>query len=448
MLLLVEDDESLLKNLKKLLSRKYEVDCANNLNTAFELLNQKKYSMIISDFKIGNRNGLELLEKINNFEYKPLFILITAYPDWEIALESMKKGAFDCLAKPFEFSQLEAIITRGFKFFQLKNENINLKSTLKNNNINIIGKSSHIQEVLSFINKVSAADSTILITGETGTGKELVAREIHNKSKHSDNSFIAINCGAIPENLIETEIFGYVEGAFTGAINSKMGAIELAENGTLFLDEISEMPFNMQVKLLRVLEGQPFRRVGGVQDIIPKIRIIAATNKNLQILLKENKFRQDLYYRLSVLQVELKPLRERKEDIESITKFYIELFNKKFNKKIKGIETDALQLLMGYNWPGNIRELVNVIERTVLLCDDDMIKNVQLYVPTKKMQEKEYIINIEENIDLSERLEKIEKIIIEKYLKYFDYNQNQTAKALNLSRQNLKYKLEKYNIVI
>ncbi|HOK39916.1 MAG TPA: sigma-54 dependent transcriptional regulator [bacterium] len=436
MILIIEDDEKLSKNLKRLLTPKYKVDIAADLDKAYHLLIQKNYNIVISDFKIKDRTAFEFIDKVQKYEHKPLFIIITAYPNWEIAIEAMKKGVYDFLAKPFEFYQLEAIIKRAYEFIKIKNENIALKRFEQEK---IIGESEHIKKVLELTEKIAKTDTTVLITGETGTGKELVARRIHNLSNRKDNPFIVINCGAIPENLIETELFGYTEGAFTGAVGSKAGAIELAEKGTLFLDEIGEMPYHLQVKLLRILEGHSFRRVGGEQEIQPDVRIIAATNKNLEELIKQNKFRQDLFYRLNVFTINLLPLRERKEDILPIVNYYIDYFNKKFNKKIEGITEEIKEELLSYNWAGNIRELINTIERAILLTDENAnyITNISL----KRDNHLEY-----KKIKLEEHLQNIEKEIIEKYLKYCNNNIEQAAELLNISETKLIKKIEKFKI--
>jgi two-component system NtrC family response regulator len=321
-------------------------------------------------------DGIELLCKVKNTYPDTIVVVITGYGTVESAVEAMKLGAYDYITKPFDVEHIKMVVQKAMKQITLANENKYLKQQIKETKDfqNIIGKSQKMQDVFKIADQVASTDTTVLILGGSGTGKELFARYIHYNSPRKDKVFVPVNCGALPETLLESELFGHEKGSFTGAISTKRGLIEIASGGTFFFDEIGDVSPPIQGKLLRVLQEREFMRVGGTHTIATDIRLIVATNKNLEQCIKERTFREDLYYRLNVVSIRLPSLRERKEDIPSLSQFFLERFNKKMGKKIREIPQDVLRLLMGYDWPGNVRELENVIERAVVLTAEDIIE--------------------------------------------------------------------------
>ena len=369
-ILVVDSERSMREFLSIMLERDgYSVVTKDNGSDAIEFIKGHDLDLIIADIGMPKITGIDILRESVALHPKTPVIMITAFASTEVAIEAMKLGAYDYITKPFNVDETKIIIKNAIEKKRQLDENISLKEELKGRYqfSNIVGKSDKIQKVFELIMKVANSKSSVLITGESGTGKELVARAIHYNGDRKDKPFVSISCGAIPETLLESELFGHQKGAFTVDDSDKKGLFEIADGGTFFLDEVSEAPLSIQAKLLRVLQEKEFKRVGGVKDIKVDVRVIAATNKNLRELIAEGKFREDLYYRLNVIPVELPPLRERKEDIQLLANHFIGKYNVINKKDIKGIEPKAMEIIERYKWRGNVRELENVIERAVTL---------------------------------------------------------------------------------
>ncbi|MEN2994339.1 MAG: sigma-54 dependent transcriptional regulator [Thermodesulfovibrio sp.] len=446
--LLIIDDEPLQREiLMTILSEEgYNVYTASCLEEALRIINEVSPEIILTDLKLGNQNGIEILNNLPEEPFKPAVIVITAFGTISSAVDAIKKGAFDYLTKPLDKEVLLLTIKKAEERMNLIKENLMLKKQLyeKFKIEGIIGKSQKMLHVLDIVKKATPTNATVLIYGESGTGKELIARAIHYNSPRKDKPFIAINCAAIPETLIESELFGYEPGAFTGANTRKIGLIESADKGTLFLDEIAELPLSTQSKLLRVLQDKEVRRIGSKDTIKVDVRIIAATNKNLSELVQNSKFREDLYYRLKVITVEIPPLRERKEDIPELVNFFIEKYSKEFGKKIVGIEDKALQALLNYTWPGNIRELESVIERAIIICEKDKITLNDIQDELRMITPKNlFDINIpDEGINYEE----LEKELIKKALIKSNFVIAKAARLLGMSYDTFWYRLKKFGI--
>ena len=369
-ILVVDDDASVRDMLSIVLKRAgYDVVCAESGESALNTLKKESFELVISDIKMPGVSGIELLKKIKSIDAELPVIMITAFASANDAVEAMKLGAADYITKPFNIDELKLIIERSLYRKSIEKENIELKSRLteKEKFENIVGHNHKMLKIFDLIATISQTDSTVLVSGESGTGKELIARAIHNKSGRAGKEFISINCGALPENLLESELFGHIKGAFTDAYKDKIGLFEVSHKGTLFLDEIGEMSQKMQVKLLRAIQERKIRRVGGNDEIEIDVRIISATNKDLMEEMKKNEFRSDLFYRLNVISIRIPPLRERKDDIPLLVQYFLKTFNKRFNKNIEGFEKEALDAFYNYSWPGNIREVENFVERAVAL---------------------------------------------------------------------------------
>ena len=450
-ILVVDDELNMRLVLKAMLEKEnYEVATAFNGLKALDILATSEVAVVVTDLKMPGLDGMGLLEKVvRDYPSIPV-IIITAHGTIDTAVDALKKGAFDYITKPFEQDDFKNVINKAFKT-RLLNEDELVLSPDEIDRYEIIGSSKSITETFDTIKKVAPTTTTILITGETGTGKELVANAIHRNSPRKNDPFIKINCSAISENLIESELFGYERGAFTGAISRKPGRFELAHKGTLFLDEVGDIPKEMQVKLLRVIQDHEFERVGGLQTIKVDVRLITATNRNLLQDVKEGNFRADLYYRLNVLPVHLSPLRERPEDIKLLTDYFTEKFNTKLNRKIKHIDPRVRELLLNYSWPGNIRELENLIERLVLMAKGDSIVLEDIPAELKSQDDTAAILRPEDhkksfkNIIKSKTAE-IEKQMIIKVLEKCGGNITKAAMWLGLSRRGLHLKMEKYNL--
>lgn len=455
--ILVIDDDPSIRNMLAIVLKKtgYDVTCTESGKTSLEKLKKESFDLIISDIKMPDINGIELLKKIKSITPEIPVIMITAYASANDAVEAMKLGAEDYVTKPFNLDELKIIIDRAIYKTNIEKENIQLKSRLtdKEKFENIVGKNQKMLDIFEMIDNISHTDSSILIHGESGTGKELIARAIHNKSGRSGGKFVSINCGALPENLLESELFGHIKGAFTDAYKDKQGLFEVAHNGTLFLDEISEMSQKMQVKLLRALQERKIRRVGGNEEMEVDTRIISATNKDLAETMKTGEFRSDLFYRLNVISINLPPLRERRDDIPLLVKYFLKIFNKKFNRDIEGIEKDVLELFNSYPWPGNIRELENVVERAVALEKGKFV--------TTKSLSSELIYNItdknlpvtdidallqEGHFDFQEHIDEISRRLIIKAFQLSNSNMKKTAEMLKLNYRSLRYLMDKYRV--
>ena len=443
-IVIAEDDLSLSRIMEySLKDEGFEVNVFPNGKEALSFLKEKDVDLIISDLTMPEMGGMELLKEVQKIKLESPFIIITAFGTIDSAVEAMKAGAYDYITKPFSQEELVLVVKKALELKSLKEENINLKSQLveKYKFENFVGKSLKMEKVFELISRVAGTTSNILILGESGTGKELVAKAIHYHSPRTGGPFVAVQCAAIPSALLESELFGHVKGSFTGAIKDREGKFELADKGTLFLDEIAEMSPEMQAKLLRAIQEREIERVGGSSPVKIDVRIIAATNQDLERLVKEKKFREDLYYRLNVISITLPPLRERKEDIPIL----IEHFLKKFGETDCTVDKEAMEILMSYSWPGNVRELENTIERALVLKKDNIIMKENLPERLWKGEERigKVVMDLpEEGIDLEE----VEKEIIKIALEKAKGNQTQAAKYLGISRPTLLYRMEKYKL--
>src|ERR671922_114558 len=375
-ILVADDHDSLRRGIVRALSdARHEVDEAPNGNVAIEKLHEGQYDVVLSDLKMGGSDGMDVLRTAKSLHPTTNVILMTAFGSVNTAVEAMKIGAFDYVQKPFEIEEMEVKIEKALEVKRLKNELDYLRGTQQDiyDFDRIVGSSPALQRVLDIVKKVAKSNTTVLIRGETGTGKELIAGAIHHNSLRNTRNFVKVNCAALQENLLESELFGHEKGAFTGADKQRIGRFEQADGGTLFLDEIGDMSPSTQAKILRVLQEHEFERLGGTRTLRVDVRLIAATNRDLPSMVQAGQFREDLYYRLNVVTIEMPPLRERKEDIGSLAGFFIRRFAGELKKKIEGLEPEALKLLMRYHWPGNIRELENAIERAMLLAEGSHI---------------------------------------------------------------------------
>jgi len=418
----------------------YDVGLAEGGRQAIAMAREKNWDVILLDLKMPDMDGLETLRRLKgkDVETDAEILMMTAYATVDTAVNAMKEGAFDYLVKPFAPDEIEMQIKKIVAHRELVLENILLRQRLdeRSEYNEIIGKSDSMQKVFDLISQVAPTDSTVLITGESGTGKELIAQAIHGNSQRCYMSFIAVSCGALPDSLLESELFGYEKGAFTGAEYTKKGRFELADNGTLFLDEIGDISLKTQVDLLRVLQQKTFRRLGGVEEIQVDARILAATNRDLRKAISESKFREDLFYRLNVISIHVPPLRERKEDIPLLVKAFIRKYCIEMNKEVVKIAPSALNLLIDYDWPGNVRELENVIERALVIGRESEIVAEDLPFPSKK-----FVPEM-----MPDSLKMMEKMHIRKILKKTDWNISRTARLLEIDRQTLYNKIEKYKI--
>jgi two-component system response regulator HydG len=447
LILIVDDDNSHRTMLLTLINGwGYKAEGVEDGDIAVERVKQSAFDLILMDIKMIKMSGIEALGKIQEINPSIPVLIMTAYASIDTAVSAMKKGAYDYLTKPLDFDKLKITMTRAMEHISLKKENTALKENLGEifNRNKIIGKSSAIKEVLQIIKNSAPTEATILITGESGTGKELAAGAIHYNSHRKNGPFIRVNCGAITETLIESELFGHEKGAFTGALRLKEGKFVQAQHGTIFLDEIGTMPMNMQTKLLRVLEDKKVVRVGGEKEIPLDVRVVAATNENLSSQVEENKFREDLFYRLNVVNINLPPLREREGDIPLLANFFLETSAKKNRKEISGFSPDAMAKLVRYLWPGNIRELANSVERAVILAKSDYIEKDDIVTGEEYFKEKE-TINVSDEFRV-EPLKEIEKKAIIQTLKSLDNNKSAAARELGITRKTLHKKIKEYQI--
>ncbi|TCT15569.1 DNA-binding NtrC family response regulator [Natranaerovirga pectinivora] len=438
-ILIVDDEKNMRWALKKAFeSETYELYEAENGEEAIQQFNKYTPDLVLLDIRMPKLNGLEVLKKLQEDNKNVAIIMITAYGDVESALEAMKLGALDYITKPFEIEELKGRIRKVFESEMNKSQD---RITYEDHKI--VGNSSKIINVLHMVQRVANTTATVLIQGESGTGKELIARSLHQISDRKEKPYITVNCGALPEALLESELFGHEKGAFTGAINKNIGRFERAEGGTLFLDEIGELSLPMQVKLLRALQEKEIERVGGKSTIKIDVRVVTATNRNLIEMIKKGTFREDLYYRLNVVSVELPPLRERKEDIPELINFFIQKYAVKFNRDVYKMSDIAIELLKRYAWPGNIRELENIIERAVILSLGETITPEVLPREIIGFQQENKRFELpEEGIDLEE----VEKNLILQAVEKAKGNQTEAAKLLGITRQTLIYRMNKYEL--
>jgi two-component system response regulator AtoC len=451
-LLIVDDDEVMVETLRNVLRKKgYELFCAASGNEALELLRKELVDLVLLDMRLPDVDGLEVLSKIKELDTEILVIMMTAYSDVESAVSAMKAGAYHYINKPFELEELRLLIEKGLETKRLINEvrRLRWQQQGKYGNCYLYGESPQMNYVRELIKMISNTSKTsVLIQGESGTGKELAANAIHYGSRRATKPLMKINCSAIPDALLESELFGYERGAFTDAKSTKKGLFELADGGTVFLDEIGDMKPYLQAKILRFLETQTFMRVGGEREIKVDVRIIAATNKDLESLVREGVFRRDLYYRLKVMVIEMPPLRERPEDIVLLTNFFIEENNRELGKNVKGLTPEAKRLMTLHPWPGNVRELRNVIERAMILTDQEMLTPDQLPLEIRqgrgaiKADSEGDVIQTEDDLTL----EGAERRHIARVLKKLEWNKSKAAKALGISRATLREKVKRYRL--
>lgn len=438
-ILIVEDEKNILKVISAALRKEgFTAFTCGSAEDALSLLARESFDLILSDYKLPGIDGEKLLEMVKTKETALPFILLTAHGTIELAVNAMKKGAYTYLTKPINLDLLITIVQEA-----LRSRDVGIVSNLEESSqfLNIIGKSDAIREVFSMIRRVSKTDATVLITGESGTGKELVARAIHYSSLKCGGPFIPLDCTTIPEELVESELFGHEKGAFTCAYDDKRGLIEMADNGTIFLDEIGDLDFSLQKKLLRFLQEKEFYRIGGKKKISVDARVLAATNRNIEEAVEKGDFRADLYYRLNVITINIPPLRERKEDIPLIASHFLSEFSTKNKKDIRGFEEEVMHLFMTYDWPGNVRELQNTVERAVILCPYDQIVGECLPHRLK-------LFTTEEPSPADEfNLVETEKRIILKALDKTSWNQSSSAKLLGISRKQLRTKMKNFGLL-
>lgn len=453
-ILVVDDEEDTRNLLADILKRGgYAVSVLPDGPSAIEEASKNLFNLVFVDLKMPGMDGIEVIKQIRKIKPDLMIILLTGYGTIDSAVRAMKAGAYDYITKPFQIDEILMMAKRALEHQRLQTENIILKKTLENKYRfeNFIGVSRSMERVYEIIERVADSDSTVLIQGESGTGKELVAKTIHFNSSRRDNAFIPINCGAIPEGLLESELFGHEKGAFTGAISTRLGRFELANSGTIFLDEVGEMPPALQVKLLRVLQGREFERVGGTKTIKVDIRVIGATNQDIEEALKTGRFREDLYYRLNVVQIRIPPLRERRDDIPLLLDHFVASFNERKKKNIQGFSPDAMKVLIDYRWPGNVRELENLIERLTILKGDGIIDIQDL--PEKissrgaPVSESDFRFP-DEGVDLAKEINDFENRLILSALEKAGGIKSRAAQLLRLNRTTLVEKMKKKGLTI
>ena len=455
-ILIVDDTPENLELLSALLERNgWEYESAYSAIEALEKLENTVYDLVITDLMMPHMNGIELLGKIKSRWPGTEVIIVTAYGSIPTAIEAIKKGAFTYLLRPFELEEVALTITKIFELISIRSENTMLKEEL--NRVRgyetIVGQSHSIESIFQLIDTVAATNATVLILGESGSGKELIARAIHNKSPRANQPFIKVSCASLPEGLLESELFGHEKGAFTGAVAARKGRFELADRGTLFLDEIGEISLSVQVKLLRAIQEREFERIGGTKTIKTDTRIISATNKKLADEVERGAFRDDLYYRLNVITIDAPTLRERRDDIPRLVYHFLEKYCKEMNKDVKSVSDEALAMLTAYQWPGNVRELQNVIERAVVLCQTKIVEQKDLPEAVRATEAGEIIpepggVEFSKLLPLKVARTAWEKRYIERALAMNDGNITHTATAMNIARKNLQEKIKAFNITL
>jgi len=450
-ILVVDDEQSMREFLEIMLKKEdYKVSLASNGEEVLKLLERDIFDLVLLDVRMPKMDGIAVLKRIKALATETIVIMITAYASHDTAVKAMKEGAYDYITKPFKIDEIKLIIRNALEKKNLQKENSLLKQVVRDRYHfdNIIGQSPKMLALYDLLEKVSPTKTNILVTGESGTGKELVAKAIHYNSPRRDRPFVTLNCGAIPESLIESELFGHMKGAFTDAIATKKGLFEVADEGTLFLDEISEIPLLMQVKLLRVLQDREFKRVGGTEDLRVDVRIIAATNKDLEEAVREKRFREDLFYRLNVIQIKLPPLRERMDDIPRLAMHFLKKFSAELNKTISTVSPEAHRLLQDYAYPGNVRELQNIIERAVALESSEELtaQNLRSYLD-EHLQLKKGGLDLDiPSEGLEKFVEEIERTLLVKALDRTHGIKKKAAELLGINFRSMRYRLEKYGL--
>ncbi|MCG6913981.1 sigma-54 dependent transcriptional regulator [bacterium BMS3Abin03] len=445
-ILVVDDEQIIRESINYVLTKEnYEVSEAENGKIAYEKLLESPFDLVITDLEMPEMKGVELLEKIRDLSVQTSTMVVTAYGSLDTAISALRSGASDYILKPVEFDELLIKVKRLFEIKDLLTENQIMRNELQRNtdDLKIVGKSRQIKKVFDVIKSVADTESTVLITGRSGTGKELVARALHFTSKRKNHPFIVVNCGAISDNLIESELFGHKKGAFTGAVSDKDGFMKAANGGTLFLDEIGEMPLNLQVKLLRAIQEKEYTPVGTTTSLPVNVRFIASTNKDLNEEVKEGNFREDLFYRINVIEIKLPSLRDRQEDIPLIANHFVDKYRKEMNKPIKGISEEAMRILINHEWKGEVRELENVIERSLIFCDGEYIEKKDL---PESFVDEDGAFSFSLSGSLEDSVKKYERDIIMNALESNQFNKEKTADDLKVGLSTLYRKLKELNI--
>ena len=450
-ILLIDDEENFRHMLSVILKKRgYDVEAAKNGIEGLKKVETGSYDTVLCDIRMPEMDGLEFLKEAQKAECESTIIMMSAFGTLDTAIEAMKLGAYDYISKPFKPDEIILTLKKAEERERLRRENLFLKKEVQKEYSfdNIISKNERMRQIFDTIRKVAKYKSTILITGESGTGKELVAKAIHFNSDRSNNPFVPVNCGAIPENLLESELFGHTKGSFTNAVRTKKGLFEEADGGTMFLDEIGELPFQLQVKLLRVLQDGEIRRVGDSRPIKIDVRIIAATIKDLDKEVREDKFRDDLFYRLNVLPIKIPPLKERREDIPLLVDHFIHKYSRELNHPIQEINQEALNCLLNYSWNGNVRELENVIERAIVLTDSNQIQVENLPLEIQSPREESGVSLLNDELSIKKASRYLEMDLIKKALHKTNGNHTHAAKLLEISHRALLYKIKEYGIKV
>lgn len=454
-ILVVDDELSIREFLQIMLKReKMLVDTASDGEEALKLLDQKHYDLVISDIKMPKVDGLELLSRVKAKDPNALMLMITAHGSTELAVEAMKKGAYDFLTKPFKIDDVKLRIEKALENRVLVQENVRMRKELgeKYSFANIVGASAPMMKVFDLIKRTAATSANVLITGESGTGKELVAKALHFNSPVKDGPFLTLNCGAIPEDLIESELFGHMKGAFTGAINDKKGYFEAADGGTLFLDEIGELPLSLQAVLLRVLSDGTFTPVGATEVRKSQVRVIAATNRDLEGEVQKENFREDLFFRLNVIHVKVPALRERREDIPMLVNHFVEDFSSRFGRQTQSLASETIEMMKVYNWPGNVRELENVVERMIALeagpnlLPDSLPAHIREPLRARLDSLQNHLVWKKSGVKIDDVLSVVEREFVLKALEDSKGVRKDAAKLLSITMRSLRYRLEKLGL--
>ncbi|WKZ19595.1 MAG: sigma-54 dependent transcriptional regulator [Candidatus Jettenia sp. CY-1] len=452
-ILIVDDEKAARYGMRKILQKdSYTIYEAKDGTNALHMIKALQPALVFLDINMPQVDGMKTLEMINAMRNPPLVVIVTAYGSEKLAVEAMKNGAYDYIAKPYEIDELRIIVKNVFERLALQEENARLRSEIDRleGMGELIGQSKSMKDVFDKIEKVGTTDVTVLIQGESGSGKEIVAREIYKRSKRRNEPFIIMNCAAVPETLIESELFGHEKGAFTGATERRLGKFELANKGTIFLDEIGDMSLSTQSKLLRVLQEQKFERLGGIETLAVDVRVVSATHRDLEEEIEEGRFREDLYYRIKVVNIKLPPLRHRKEDIPLLVNRFIQYFSEKHQKRILSISHESMKSLVSYSWPGNVRQLKNVIESSVVLSDNEVLNNVDLPEETHHQDTALIVKNIDYSLSFRDAkkilIENFERDFIKKKLEECNGNISRAAEALDMHRQNLQQKIRELHI--
>lgn len=450
-ILVVDDEEISRFVLREALGKRgYGVEVAPDAETALKLVNKQSFDLILLDIQLPGLSGIEAISKFKEIDPTLIIIMITAFGSKEMALDAMKRGAYDYFVKPFKMEEMEIVVKRSLERRRLDTEIRSLREQIRDTFQvrNIVGKSGAMQDVLGLIGRVAGTTASVLIWGETGTGKELIAQAIHQHSTRQAKPMVKLNCAGIPEGLLESELFGFEKGAFTGATERKVGKFELADGGTIFLDEIGDMNLSAQAKILRILQEMEFERLGGVRPIKIDVRVIAATNRDLTEAVKQGAFREDLFHRLNLISIHAPSLRDRIEDVPILAEHFLDEANRRFQRQVRTISAEAMDCLMRYRWPGNVRELKNTIERAVIIADGDTLNSKCLPVQTAQQKGESSTPTTVAHGNLDETIRNIEKQLIIDALERADGVQRHAAKLLGITERVLWYKVKKYNIEV